>query len=390
MARRRASREDRRRRSGLADFLGEAASPPAPEASQALEGEPQARVSRRGVGDQAREVVERLPPSQMTPDRFQPRPVLPLELQGAYFGGEADCYQAAAAWLELADRDRGHRERVAELIALATTTEAHGQINPVTGYWRQEAGDGYVFQIETGERRFWGAVLKAAAEGAKREPLLRIEAIERPSRERQVIENRHAKPPNAVARAREVAALVLSKLGIEPDPAVADTYDYFRQALNPPGRQRFPKGFWDDICGLMQLTDRRVRQLIEILRLPTPLLELADRHNLPARVLEAVVAAEQGQWRLLVEAAVADELTSDEVERVASKPAPRRRDTEPITAALRGIRSFARSVSRVDQAELDRVMDELADEIALGDGAAVTLGFIELLARRVRARLDRM
>ena len=51
-----------------------------------------------------------------------------------------------------------------------------------------------------------------------------------------------------------------------------------------------PAGLWENITPIMQLTRPRMVQLLNILQLPTPLLELADRYRLPERVLREVLA----------------------------------------------------------------------------------------------------
>jgi hypothetical protein len=164
-------------------------------------------------GDSNRELIERVKPSEMIPDRFQPRPVLPVELHQRFFKAELDCYQVAAEWIRLTEGDRGYRNRVGELIDMAESVDNHGQIKPITGSWETTDEGSYLFRIETGERRFWGACLKRVLDKKEEEPLLRVEAIESPTLERQIIENRHAQPPSTVAQAREISALILKKLG---------------------------------------------------------------------------------------------------------------------------------------------------------------------------------
>ena len=93
-----------------------------------------------------------------------------------------------------------------------------------------------------------------------------------------------------------MAALILAELGIAPDPAVNDDYDYFRQAR----AQRMPAGLWERIMPVMQLTRPRMVQLLNILQLPTPLLELADRYRLPERVLREMLALPREQWERLL------------------------------------------------------------------------------------------
>ena len=51
-----------------------------------------------------------------------------------------------------------------------------------------------------------------------------------------------------------------------------------------------PAGLWEKIMPVMQLTRPRMVQLLNILQLPTPLLDLADRYRLPERVLREVLS----------------------------------------------------------------------------------------------------
>jgi hypothetical protein len=341
-----------------------------------------------------RELIERVVPSVMIPDRFQPRPILPGELQARFFRGELDCYQVADAWLQLAASDLGHQERVAELMRMADSVGAHGQIKPITGSWVAAEDGSYRFQIETGERRFWGACLKAAVEGGDQEPLLRVEAVEAPSVERQIIENRHAQPPTVVAQAREIAALLLKKMGLQPDPGMADPYDYFRQALDPPGRQRLPRGIWEAMEPVMQVTPRRMRQILSVLRMPTGLLEQADRYNLSDRVLQVILAAPERDWARLLEAAIAEELTGAQLRAEAEKPErgpqmpkPRRKPRDHTRSALRGLRGFSGALARAGERNRAELLDSVADELVVQDDAPAILGILEELSNLVRARL---
>ena len=62
----------------------------------------QSPLIRRAVSAEEPQVerIERLTPSQMLPDRFQPRRLLPPYLRQPFFSGEIDCYKAASEWLE--------------------------------------------------------------------------------------------------------------------------------------------------------------------------------------------------------------------------------------------------------------------------------------------------
>src|SRR5512137_1534445 len=63
------------------------------------------------------ERIERLKPSQMVPDRFQPRRLLPVEIRADFFSGKLNCYQAAMEWLALAHSDPGTADELNKLLA---------------------------------------------------------------------------------------------------------------------------------------------------------------------------------------------------------------------------------------------------------------------------------
>ncbi len=350
---------------------------------------------RREKPEARKELIERVRPSEMKPDRFQPRPIMPIEIQGRFFAGEIDCYHAAAQWLELADKDKGHRSRIDELVSMADSVREHGQIKPITGKWETAENGDYFFRIETGERRFWGACLKKVIKREKDEPLLRIEAVKKTSVERQIVENRHAEPPTAVAQAREIAALLLKKMGFEPDLTIEDPYAYFRKAISFPGRRRLPRGIWGEIEPVMQVTPRRMRQILSILRLPTELLEVADRYDLSDRVMQAVLAEPTEQWAGLINIAVEQSMTGEEIAAMAVRSsseiaarqnrAPRQRDN--ARSALRGLRGFSGALSRAGGTRQSIVLGEVADEIVIQEDAANVLNLLEELTSLVRTRL---
>ena len=341
------------------------------------------------------ERIERLKPSQMLPDRFQPRRLVPAHLRAAFFAGKLDCYQVAGEWLALSKNDSGYRAEIERLLAMGGSFESHGQIKPVTGSWESTADGRYVFMIETGERRFWAACLRAVQEGMREEPLLRVEVVSHPTRQRQVLENRHSEPPSAVGQACEVAALILSELQIAPDPAVTDDYDYFRQAR----AQRMPAGLWERIMPVMQLTRPRMVQLLNILHLPTPYLELADRYRLPERVLREIIALPREQWERVLRASIQNQLTSEEVAELAgtvmgnpSNVARSRSNVEsfdPGRVAVNGLRRFGNALMDLDEVSQQQALDEAADVLVATGQAEGMLVLLDELSRLVTARLSR-
>jgi len=339
------------------------------------------------------ERIERIPPSQMMPDRFQPRRLLPPGLRQAFFSGKINCYQAAIDWLEMAKSDSGIHAEVERLQLMGSSFGEHGQIKSITGTWAANTAGEYIFQIETGERRFWAACLAYASSGAREEPLLRVEVVSRPTRQRQVLENRHAEPPSAVEQACEVASLILAELGITPDPNENDDYEFFRQARN----QRMPAGLWERITPIMQLTRPRMVQLLNLLQFPSTLLDQADRYRLPERVLREVLATPRDGWERMLKLAIQNSLTSDEVAEIATAPTTNgEKDRvsrpvlpEPGRQAARTFRRFVTSLEELDEYGRDQAMDEIADSVVVKGNGENALDVLEELARLIRARLER-
>jgi hypothetical protein len=375
----------RKRSSAFDDFSSEPQPNPPAAPVQPLAGPEAAQVER----------IERLKPSQMLPDRFQPRRLLPARLREAFFSGLIDCYQAAEEWLALAHEDAGYQAEVERLLAMGDSFSEHGQIKPITGAWVSLPDGRYIFLIETGERRYWAACLQAVKEKRPEEPLLRVEAVRHPTRQRQVLENRHAELPSAVGQACEVAALILAELNLPPGPGLHDEFDYFRQARD----KRMPIGLWDRITPVMQLTRTRMVQLLNILQLPSPLLEMADRYRLPERVLREVLKLPPHQRERTLRASIQEALTSDEVAEIARperKPvrmtAAERREAEamqPGRVAVSGLRRFANAINPLDEVSQEQALDEAADVLVATGEAEGMMNLLGELGRLVEARLSR-
>jgi hypothetical protein len=339
------------------------------------------------------ERIERLKPSQMLPDRFQPRRLLPPAIRDEFFSAAIDCYTAASRWLILAKSDPAVRGEVDRLLAMGGSFGEHGQIKPITGSWIQKPDGGYVFMIETGERRFWAACLEKVNRHHKEEPLLRVEVVAHPTRQRQVLENRHAEQPSAVEQACEISALILSEIGIHPGEATKDEYEYFRLVRT----QRMPAGLWEKIIPIMQLTRPRMVQLLNILQFPSPLLDLADRYRLPERVLREVLSAPEKQWERMLQMSIQSQLTSEELSAISdlpvatgeTAPRPAPPPADPGREAGRNLRRFARTLGKLDSDGQSHALDTLADELVVLGQAQPVLSLLEELTRLIRARIKR-
>jgi hypothetical protein len=333
------------------------------------------------------ERIERLTPSQMIPDRFQPRRLLPTALRQPFYSGQIDCYQAARQWLQMARMDDGIKEQVDRLLSMGSSFREHGQIKPITGSWVETSDGSYVFQIETGERRYWAACLQVVAQAIKEEPLLRVEVVSAPTRMRQVLENRHAEPPSAVGQACEVASLILAELGITPQSSQPDEFEYFRQARS----QRMPPGLWDKITPIMNVSRPRLVQLLDILSLPTPLLELADRHRIPERVLREVLDAPVNQWEALLRASIKDRLTSDDIAELTHKRPPKGEKKAPaepdrIQQAINTAERFSKLIVQHDEETQSAILDAIASDLVTSDQGEAMLEIFRDLTERIRIR----
>ncbi len=343
-----------------------------------------------------------VPLGQILPDQFQPRPILPLEIKESFIAGEITWQEAAALWLTMAEEDPAVSYRVNTLVDLGETFTEHGQIKPVTGVWEIVNGK-TVFHLETGERRFWAKALSAVKEGLVEEPHLECREIDdqRRSRERQVVENIHAESPTAVARAREIASLVLSKLELpeEKDPLKGGDigeYDYFRSVLDLKsltGKKQMPAGIWEKIGEVMGLSRPVMVRHLDILELPNEMQYLADLNRLSERVLREIMKLPAGQWEKAIKKAVKDSLTAQEMsEYVNQQPGqkkgkPVKRPIEsPTQVAARRIRLFFKSA----QVETVREkLGEVATDFAAGMKDAQILeaaSLLEDLASKLRQR----
>ncbi len=336
------------------------------------------------AGRQPRKRVTRVPLGQILPDPYQPRPLLPPEIKRDFFAGQLTCFEAAQAWLALAERDPAEAERVAALEHMGASFREHGQIKPVTGYWDAQSRR---FILETGERRFWAAVFQAVRHPTDEEPQLEALVVEKPSRARQVLENITAEPPSAVMRAREIAALVLEQMGVLPETGESD-FAYYRRAAEI---KRLPSPVVAHVQDVLGMSRRYVRYYLQILLLPDHLLLLADRHRLTEGALREVLKGAPETWEegvlTLVAAAegVEDSSPQPQPEKPQRKPRPRRAQLDPRMSIARRMRTPVRTLLRLEAADVPKVAEHFAAE--LGDPATVrqAADALEALAAQLRA-----
>jgi len=173
---------------------------------------------------------------------------------------------------------------------------------------------------------------------------------------------------------------------------VRDEFEYFRQAR----AQRMPAGLWDKLMPVMQLTRPRMVQLLNILQMPTPLLEMADRYRLPERVLREILALPRAQWENMLRSAAQNSLTSDEIVEMAARTALGEKNPrptfhpEPARSAASSLRRFAITLGELDEVAQAQALDAIADTLVATHQAEGVMGLLSELSRLVSARLAGM
>lgn len=242
-----------------------------------------------------RQSVYRVPVSMIRPDRFQARLLLPLPLRSQFYSSERNWRDTVQAWFALAKTDRLNRRMLDELIVLGDSLHDTGQIKPVTGQIINEDGRD-IFKMLTGERRFWATAIKAVLSETPDEPYVLALIDNQPSLEKQIAENMAYKALTPVGKARAAARLVLEANQIQPADGEKEV-DYFKRVndlrLN------------DDIKDLLQKNLQMERtyfgRLMNFFELPENSLELADRSEMPERVLREIMRYDANLWPAAVE-----------------------------------------------------------------------------------------
>ncbi len=328
-----------------------------------------------------RKRVTRVPVSQILPDPYQPRPLLPPDLKARFFAGEFDCFEVARRWIQRAETDPLEAQRVQALIHMGDSFDEHGQIKPVTGRWDAATRR---FILETGERRFWAAVLKAVAQGAVEEPQLEALVVDQPSRARQVLENITAEPPSAVMRAREIAALVLEQLGVFPSEGESD-FDYYRRVLQV---KRLPSEVVREVERLLGISRRYVRYHLQLLQLPDDLLLLADRYRLTEGALREVLRLPPEAWpgaiQDLIQRGTVEEAPPAPIEAAPRPARPKRAQLDPRQSIARRMRTPVRSLLRLEDHDVPLVAEHFARELGDPQEVVQAARALEKLARHLR------
>src|SRR5271157_1022227 len=271
------------------------------------------------AGRQAR--VSSIPISQIVPDYYQPRVILPPKIKTLYYGGQISIYQAARMLLNAAEQDPGIAREVASLLALGESILSDEQISSATGKWMQTPA-GPRFLLETGERRMWSLAIAYIQTGNSETPSSdeepRLKVIERKeiSRVRQVAENVQREDISAVDLAKAIASLILLHLGISPDKDEPDN-DYFRRVLEI---KKLPNGTWEEIQKVISYERTYLGKHLQLLALDDESLYKASQYRLPEGLLRGIISAPRSDQPALIDEAIRRILANEDT----NQPEPER------------------------------------------------------------------
>lgn len=336
-----------------------------------------------------RQSVYRVPVSMVRPDRFQARLLLPLPLRSAFYSSTRTWRETVQDWFALAKSDRLNRRMLDELIVLGDSLHDTGQIKPVTGQIVNENGRD-VFKMLTGERRFWATTIQAVLSESADEPYVLALIDNQPSLEKQIAENMAYKALTPVGKARAAARLVLEANQIEPAEGVKEV-DYFKQV----SELRLNDEVKDTLQKNLQMERTYFGRLMNFFELPEASLELADRSEMPERVLREIMRYDAKLWPAAVEYfAEFDNRSYLDVqaflERESGKTQTRkaRIPTDPLTKSARSLKKVLLGMDELPQEDKS---GSLADAL-IGDSdkkeAQEMADKIAALAKAVEIRVQ--
>ncbi len=237
-----------------------------------------------------RQSVYRVPLSMVRPDRFQARLILPLALRKDFYSGKTAWNEVVRNWFELARNDRLIAQEIAELTVLGDSLHDTGQIKPVTGQVVNENGRD-VFRMLTGERRFWATAIKAVLEKQATEPYVLALIDNQPTIEKQIAENMAYKALTPVGKARAAARLVLELHQILPGEDEAESA-FFRRVADV----RLDEDTKETLQKTLQMERTYYGRLMKFFEFDEKELELADKSEMPERVLREIMQYDRSLW----------------------------------------------------------------------------------------------
>jgi ParB-like chromosome segregation protein Spo0J len=341
-----------------------------------------------------------VPLSRIVLDRYQPRPILPVQdgLRDNFFAGKSDWRKTADAWLALAKSDAGIKDQVNELLDMGISISELNQIEPASGAWVEKIPGEIRMLLSTGERRFWSLALLAASNKGG-EPQLEVQEIdiEDLNLARQIIENESAKPLSAIGKARAIAGLILEQidrlppeLDLNSDNPPTD-YDYYQSVLDLEkitGNKQMPRGLWEMVGEIMGMERSYMVFHLNLLKFPQNLQYKAETNELTEGVLREILTFPPAEWARVMNRAIKNELTAPQVKQIGKSKGKKPKIDSPPTKAASRLRAFWKITREIKTA---KDIEQVATDFSAGlekkeilDGA----NLLEKLAAKLRLRAE--
>lgn len=344
--------------------------------------------------------VSPVPLSQIILDRYQPRPILPVQdgLRDDFFAGKSDWRKTASQWLALSKNNPGIKSQVDELLDMGISISELNQIEPASGAWVKIKPGEIKMLLSTGERRFWSLALLAASNN-KGEPQLEVQeiSIDELNLARQIVENESAKPLSAIGKARAIAGLILEQIDSLPPELDRNSdnpptdYDYYRSVLDIEkitGNKQMPRGLWEMVGKTMGMERSYMVLHLNLLKFPQDLQYQADINELSEGVLREILTFPPGGWTKVMNLVIKDKLTVSQVKQIGISKSKKSKVESLATKAASRLKAFWKITKDIKTA---KDIEQVATDFSIGlDKKEILSGadMLEKLAAKLRLRAE--
>jgi hypothetical protein len=344
--------------------------------------------------------VSPVPLSQIILDRYQPRPILPVQdgLRDNFFAGTTDWRKTASQWLELSKKSAGIKSQVKELLDMGISISELNQIEPASGAWIERKPGEIKMLLSTGERRFWSLALLAVSNN-EGEPQLEVQEIniEELNLARQIVENESAKPLSAIGKARAIAGLILEQIDQLPPELDRNSdnpptdYDYYRSVLDLEritGNKQMPRGLWEMVGEIMNMERTYMVYHLNLLKFPRDLQYQAEINELSEGILREILTFPSGEWTKVMNLTIKNGLTAPQVKQIGKRKGKKAKVDSPASKAASRLKAFWKITREIKTAkDIEQVATDFSvglDKKEILDGANV----LEKLAAKLRLRAE--
>jgi len=344
--------------------------------------------------------VSPVPLSQIVLDRYQPRPILPVQdgLRDDFFSGKSDWRKTASQWLELSKKSAGIKSQVKELLDMGISISELNQIEPASGAWIESKPGEIKMLLSTGERRFWSLALLAESNN-EGEPQLEVQEIDidELNLARQIVENESAKPLSAIGKARAIAGLILEQIGQLPPELDRNSdnpptdHDYYRSVLDIEkisGNKQMPRGMWETVGEIMGMERSYMVFHLNLLKFPRDLQYQAEINELSEGVLREILFFHPDTWTKAMNLAIKDKLTVAQLKQIYITKKKKSKVDSPASKAASRLKAFWKITREIKTAkDIEQVATDFSvglDKKEILDGANV----LEKLAAKLRLRAE--